>query len=153
MDLSKASAAPTMAELCPELSEEAIKEMGGMFTIDHNLNAPVGSYDSVAVQKVGQVTQVCAANAKKGKMFVVKLQVPGAGAHYDGAGMGIRCYDTKRKLDLFIKPSNCGEHDDLASTIRKKGLVGGGKAYCNAYITPNNELKIMYHELLPMQPW
>ena len=50
------------------------------------------------------------------------------------------------------------ESADLAVTIRSKGIVPlgydfGAKGYFNAYATPENELKILFHEVLPLQPW
>ena len=99
-------------------------------------------------------------NARKDKMFMVKVQVAmfdPAMAILDQMDMDIgsmRCYDAKRKLDVHISERNCPEAKQLDSAIRTRGGHPQGlKAYLNAYVTPENELKILYHEMLPMQQW
>jgi len=92
---------------------------------------------------------------KKDKQFIVKVQVDMTA---DFKSIPMFCYDMERKMQCYISPENCPGAADLAVTIRSKGIVPpgydfGAKGYFNAYATGANELKILFHEVLPLQPW
>ena len=105
---------------------------------------PTNALGKPDVRKLGS-EQDC----KSEKLFIVKLQVP----LMQGGPPSMMCYDKKRKLQTLITPANCAQAEQLADTVRLRGLVGGAKAYFNAYVNAENELKILFHETLPMQAW
>ena len=121
-------------------------------------------------------------DATRGAMIPFKLQVPMAPNEVDAAGVtastrykeqtpavvqdlgdsfgggdprgvAIMAYDQRRRLQFKIYPSACAQHAELLRTIRTRGMCGGLKAYFNAYLTSQRELKIVMDELLPAQPW
>jgi hypothetical protein len=73
-------------------------------------------------------------------------------ANFDPRGIAIMAYDQRRRLQFKIYPSACPEHAQLVDAVRTRG-VNGLKAYFNAYVTPERELKIVMSEILPPQPW
>ena len=73
-------------------------------------------------------------------------------AFQDPRGEGIMAYDQRRRLQFKIYPSACAQHAQLVSAIRQHG-VRGLKAYFNAYVTPERELRIDMSEMLPPQAW
>ena len=85
------------------------------------------------------------------KMFIVKVQTPS-----DDAGP-LLCYDATKKLELYITDEACAQRRRLMEIIRAKGIVGkvdngSRKAYFNAY-REGETMKLLAHELLPMQQW
>ena len=85
------------------------------------------------------------------KVYVVKVQTP----PHEGP---LLCYDATRQFQLHITDKTCAEKRRLTELIRAKGVSGkvamGGsrKAYFNAYRT-GSTMKLLIHELLPLQAW
>jgi len=137
------------------LPDEMLKMAGNtdeLYSMNVNNDAGMGS------RKVGKLNTTGKHDAKKDRMFVVKVQVPmslqGPSGQRDMGTGSMMCYDAKQKLNVHISERNCPDARRLASAIRSRGGHPQGlKAYLNAYVTAENELKILYHEMLPMQPW
>ena len=147
--------------------------VGGMpEQLDHGyymtVNNDTSRSSSMKVEKMSK--KKGSSKKEKEGMFVVKVQVPlmdpamrmhaNPAAAMMGMALGghqeddscCMCYDAKRKLNIQISKRNCPDAPKLAAAIRSRG-VQGLKAYLNAYMTPENELKILFNEMLPMQSW
>ena len=145
----------------PDMGEEA-------YSMTLNNDKGMGSC------KVGKMSKTEKQDAKTDRMFIVKVQVPitdpaammqsnpamammalsSQKNHIQMDGITMMCYDAKRKLNVHISERNCPDTQRLASAIRSRGGHSQGqKAYLNAYVSAENELKILYHQMLPMQQW
>lgn len=81
------------------------------------------------------------------KMFIVKIQVPLV------PGDDLMCYNEKRDIQTQIGAENCRGLRRLDQVIRSGNVAGGMKAYFHAYISIANELHVLAHKPLPLQPW
>ena len=124
--------------------------ISGMFTSVINFAKPLG----VQTKPQARSPAESGTRRKGGETFVVKMQVPMDPGGRSAAASTIMCYDAKRKLNTMISASNCAEHGRLAEMIRRRGLMGGLKAYFHGYLSDDgSKLMVLVDEPLEMQPW
>jgi hypothetical protein len=87
---------------------------------------------------------------RSSKLIIAKFQVP---LSTTGSVL-VLGYDEKRNLNVQVSQANCAQHARLVDTIRRRGLMGGLKAYFNVYLSEDrSELVILVDDPLPMQSW
>ena len=120
----------------------------GLFGLSYMTDTPVNTAKRLERLKL---TGHVGSSQPEQKLFVIKVQTPVVSEE------AMLCYDSSRSLEVMITDEKCSQKRRFLEMIRARGLVGkvdngSRKAYFNAY-REGETMKILAHEMLPVQTW